>query len=93
MTTSDASKFLRTKPDFETAIRSVSTFGEFVRLFPTMLTLVTAAKTGGISRVGLKGAERRRLRGKQANPARVNPGQTGDATRRRLRFKQPEPAA
>ena len=47
MTTADASKFLRTRPGFEAAIRSVSTFGEFVRLFPTTLTLVTAAKTGG----------------------------------------------
>jgi transposase InsO family protein len=72
MTTAEASIFLRTKPGFEAAIRSVSTFGEFVRLFPTTLTLVTAAKTGGISRVRLKGPERRRLRGKQANPARVN---------------------
>ena len=85
MTTADASKFLRTKPGFNLAIRSVSTFGEFVRLFPTKLTLMTAVRTGGTSRVGLKASERRRLRGKQterANPPRI-----------RLRFKQPEPAA
>jgi len=85
MTTADASKFLRTKPGFNLAIRSVSTFGEFVRLFPTTLTLMTAVRTGGTSRVGLKASERRRLRGKQterANPPRI-----------RLRFKQPEPAA
>ena len=88
MTTADASKFLRTKPGFEAAIRSVSTFGEFVRLFPTTLTLVTAAKTGGMSRVALKATERKRLRGKQTDPARVNP-----PTRRRLTFKQPEQAA
>ena len=87
MTTADASKFLRTRPGFEAAIRSVSTFGEFVRLFPSALTLTTAA-TGGVSRVGLKGAERRRLRGKQTDPTRVNP-----PTRRRLTFKQPEPAS
>ena len=86
MTTADASKFLRTKPGFDAAIRSVSTFGEFVRLFPTTLTLITAARTGGMSRVGLKTSERRRLRGKQADPPR-------DPPRRRLRFKQPEPAA
>ena len=88
MTTADASKFLRTKPGFEVAIRNVSTFGEFVRLFPTTLNLVTAARTGGVSRVVLKAPERRRLRGKQANPARDNL-----PTRRRLTFKQPEPAA
>ena len=87
MTTADASKFLRTRPGFEAAIRSVSTFGEFVRLFPSALTFTTAA-TGGVSRVGLKGAERRRLRGKQTDPTRVNP-----PTRRRLTFKQPEPAS
>ena len=87
MTTADASKFLRTKPGFEAAIRSVSTFGEFVRLFPTTLTLVTAAKTGGMSRVALKASDRRRLRGKQTDPARVN-----TPTGRRLTFKQPEQA-
>ena len=86
MTTADASKFLRTKPGFDAAIRSVSTFGEFVRLFPTTLTLITVAKTGGMSRVGLKASERRRLRGKQTVPSR-------DPPRIRLRFKQPEPAA
>ena len=86
MTTADASKFLRTKPGFDAAIRSVSTFGEFVRLFPTTLTLITAARTGGTSRVGLKASERRRLRGKQTVPSR-------DPPRIRLRFKQPEPAA
>ena len=64
MTTAEASIFLRTKQGFEAAIRSVSTFGEFVRLFPTALSLATAAKTGGISRVGLKASERRRVRGK-----------------------------
>ena len=81
MTTADASKFLRTKPGFEAAIRSVSTFGEFVRLFPDTLTLITAARTGGMSRVGLKASERRRLRGKQTDPSR-------DPPRRRLRFRQ-----
>ena len=86
MTTADASKFLRTKPGFNVAIRNVSTFGEFVRLFPETLTLITAAKTGGMSRVGLKASERRRLRGKQTDPSRANPP-------RRLRFKQPETAA
>ena len=84
MTAADASKFLRTKPGFEAAMRSVSTFGEFVRLFriPTTLTLITAARTGGMSRVGLKASERRRLRGKQTDPSR-------DPPRRRLTFKQP----
>jgi len=86
MTTADASKFLRTKPGFDAAIRSVSTFGEFVRLFPTTLTLITGAKTGGMSRVGLKASERRRLRGKQTGASR-------DPPRIRLRFKQHEPAA
>ena len=70
MTTADASKFLRTKPGFNLAIRSVSTFGEFVRLFPATLTLMTAVRTGGTSRVGLKASERRRLRGKQTDPSR-----------------------
>jgi len=82
MTTADASKFLRTKPGFDAAIRSVSTFGEFIKLFPDTLTLITSVKTGGASRVGLKASERRRLRGKQADPTRNLP-------RRRLRFKQP----
>ncbi len=86
MTTADASKFLRTKPGFEAAIRSVSTFGEFVRLFPTTISLITAARTGGMSRVGLKTSERRRLRGEQADAPR-------DPPRRRLRFKQPESSA
>ena len=86
MTTADASKFLRTKPGLNLAIRSVSTFGEFVRLFPTTLTLMTAVRTGGTSRVGLKATERRRLRGKPTVPSR-------DPPRIRLRLKQPEPAA
>ena len=73
MTTADASKFLRTTPGFEAAIRSVSTFGEFVRLFPTTLTLMTAVKTGGTSRVGLKASERKRLRGKQTDASRDPP--------------------
>ena len=51
MTTADASKFLRTKPGFEAAMRSVSTFGEFVRLFPDTITLITAARTGVARRI------------------------------------------
>ena len=58
MTTADASKFLRTKPGFNLAIRSVSTFGEFVRLFPAMLTLMMAVRTGGTSRVGPKASQK-----------------------------------
>ena len=55
MTTADASKFLRTKPGFDTAIRSVSTFWEFVRLFPTTLTLITANKNRWGVTCGIEG--------------------------------------
>ena len=50
--TADAAKFLRSKPGFDAAMRNVSTFGEFVRLFPEQLKMITAA-SGGASKVSL----------------------------------------
>ena len=69
ISTADASKFLRTQPGFDVAFRKVSTCGEFVRLFPEVLTLVVGGASGGASRVRLaQEATRRRIVGKQPNP-------------------------
>ena len=69
ISTADASKFLRTQPGFDVAFRKVSTFGEFVRLFPEVLTLLVDGASGGASRVRLaQEATRRRIVGKQPNP-------------------------
>ena len=67
ISTADASKFLRTQPGFNEAIRKVSTFGEFIRLFPEVFTLVVGSAAGGASRVRLAQV-RRRITGKQPTP-------------------------
>ena len=71
ISTADASNFLRTQPRFHEAIRKVSTFGEFIRLFPEVFTLVLGGATGGASRVRLT-QTRRRITGKQPNPNLVS---------------------
>ena len=71
ISTADASKFLRTQPGFNEAIRRVTTFGEFIRLFPEVFTLVLGGATGGASRVRLT-QTRRRITGKQPNPNLVS---------------------
>ena len=51
------------------AFRTASTFGEFVKLFPEVLTLVVGGASGGASRVRLaQETTRRRIVGKQPNP-------------------------
>ena len=71
ISTAGASIFLRTQPGFNEAIRMVTTFGEFVRLFPEVFTLMVDSTAGGASRVRL--APRRRITGKQPNPNLVVP--------------------
>ena len=81
-TTADAAKFLRSKQGFSEALRNVTSFGAFVRLFPQLKIITSAA--GGVSRVRLTEPpqQRRRMRHKQPDP---------NITRKRLWFKQPNP--
>ena len=52
VTTATASKHLREQPGFTTAMRNISSFGAFIRLFDS-LTLVTSSTSGGTSKVRL----------------------------------------
>jgi len=70
VTTTTASKHLRTQQGFTAAMASVPSFGAFIKLF-SALKMVTGMGTGGTSKVRLTNeAPRPRMRGKQVDPDR-----------------------